>query len=101
MIQNMKPKHRSVGPNLSMTTDSSDLERIASYPSGHEVRTDSNGNIHIFRKRAESGGTADTRPSKLREAQARINSQRNTEREGLARVNQRNREFYEKQYRGD
>jgi hypothetical protein len=79
---------------MPVTTDSDELERIASYPSGHEVRTDSNGNIHIFRKRAESGGTADTRPSKLREAQARINSQRDAEREGLAAFNKRNREFY-------
>jgi hypothetical protein len=60
-----------------------DGEHVASYPKGHEVRTDEQGNIHIYRsKSADAGGITDKRPSKLREQ--------------LERINQRNREFYER-----
>ena len=68
---------RSTGPTLTMDGN----EHIASYPKGHEVKTDEQGNIHIYRKKsADVGGITDTRPSKLRDA--------------LARLNERNREFY-------
>lgn len=65
------------------TTDSSGL--VATFPKGHEARVDNDGNLHIYR--AKQGAAADTtpdlrKPSKLREA--------------LERINQRNRELYER-----
>ncbi|HET9284275.1 MAG TPA: hypothetical protein VFR24_20170 [Candidatus Angelobacter sp.] len=81
MSKQSELRFRSVGPTLTMDGSTTDSEHIASYPKGHEARTDEQGNIHIYRKKsADVGGITDTRPSKLRDA--------------LARLNQRNREFY-------
>ncbi len=78
-------RFRSVGPNMPLTLDGNHAERVATYPPGHVAEVDSEGNLQIYRRKAataddNTGGITDTRPSKLREA--------------LARLNERNREYY-------
>jgi len=59
---------------------------VATFPKGHEARVDSSGNLHVYRTNP-APQVQDTvpdlrKPSKLREA--------------LERINQRNREIYER-----
>jgi hypothetical protein len=79
-------RFRSAGPNMPLTLDGNHVERVATYPPGHVAEVDSDGNLQIYRRKAgtadttDIGGITDTRPSKLREA--------------LARINERNRDYY-------
>lgn len=99
----------SFGPVMSMDqacgADEPDGNPVASFPPGHVSRMTSDGTLHVYRG-TKSAGAADRRPSKLRDAMARIAPksgdnqtnniiERGLARAGLSEINQRNRNRYE------
>jgi hypothetical protein len=104
-----KNRHMSFGPNMTIDcgigSDEPDGNPVASFPPGHVSRMATDGTLHVYRG-TKSAGAADRRPSKLRDAMARMtpksgdNQQLNVlERaaasERLADINQRNRNRYD------
>ena len=95
MIRNMKPRHQfrdkvsDWQPSEVRTTAQTVRELVATFPHGHVAETDDAGNVRVYRQRTLdvklSGGVDDTRPSKLKMT--------------LARINQRNKEFWDQKNR--
>src|ERR1041385_8513651 len=94
-----KNRERSFGPVMSMdfATAEPDGNPVASFPPGHVSRMDSSGNLLVYRG-APSAGDADRRPSKLRDAMARISGDNQTLSEKLASINQHNRDRFDQDH---
>jgi hypothetical protein len=105
-----KNRERSFGPVMSMdcAADEPNGNPVASFPPGHVSRVDSSGTLHVYRG-APSAGAADRRPSKLRDAMARIKPrsgdnqtlnvlERAAASEKLAGINQRNRNRFDQDH---